>query len=98
MKSKKIRNARRLKVGGYYKCGKCNVLKIERKTDCCVFGVDIYISDDIVTVEMDALIISFNPKDGFAYEEITQEVFEQKLQEVQQKLADICDNIRKRSK
>ena len=82
-----IKKVKDLEVGKYYKEGNFTFIRVEDGIDEDKYGTTIKIMDWIVSVELECKFFDIDEnnslQEGYSYTEITQEEFEQKLQEAQ---------------
>nr|DAW55615.1 MAG TPA: hypothetical protein [Caudoviricetes sp.] len=91
-----IKKVEDLEVGKYYNLGGSKFIKVEYELDVEKIGISINIRDWIVSVELDDIFDDVADYDGedFFYSEITQEEFEQKLQEAQEEFIKMIGQIK----
>lgn len=91
-----IKKVKDLEVDKYYSLGGSKFIKVEYKLDVEKIGISIDIRDWIVSVELDYIFDDVADYDGedFFYSEITQEEFEQKLQEAQEEFVKMIGQIK----
>lgn len=94
--SKEIRKAEELEVGKYYKLGYYHFIRVEYmlKDEKC--GTSIKIFDWKVAVELENVFcdVADYDSDEHFYSEITQEEFEQKLQEAQEEFVKMINQVK----
>lgn len=91
-----IKKVKDLEVGKYYKLGGFKFIKVEYEFKGEKIGTSIKIMDWTVSVELEDIFDDVADYDGedFFYSEITQEEFEQKLQEAQEEFTKICNTVK----
>jgi hypothetical protein len=93
-----IKKVKDLEVGKYYKEGSFTFIRVEDGIDEDKYGTTIKILDWIVSVELECKFFDIDENnsllEGYSYTEITQEEFEQKLQEAQEEFTKICNIVK----
>ena len=93
-----IKKVKDLEVGKYYKEGNCTFIRVEDGIDEDKYGTTIKIMDWIVSVELECKFFDIDENnsllEGYSYTEITQEEFEQKLQEAQGEFIKLIGKIK----
>lgn len=92
----RIKKVKDLEVGKYYKEGSFTFIRVEDSIDEDKYGTTIKIMDWTVSVELEDVFedVADYDSEDFFYSEITQEEFEQKLQEAQEEFTKICNIVK----
>lgn len=92
----RIKEAKKLEIDKYYKLGDFKFIKVEYEFNGEKIGTSINIIDWIVSVELEDIFddVADYDSEDFFYSEITQEEFEQKLQEAQEEFIKMIGQIK----